>query len=189
MSLRIIDAAIETEQSDQLHEARLLLLLRHASERGEGTIEGITKLAKIDFLLRYPLYFQRLVDHLNMNRKRKLVVPLKEYESDTVESKMIRFRYGPWDPRYRRWIGILVAKGLADTYLKGKTVQVKLTTRGIELAEQLASTEEFTDLDVRSKLIDKTVGAKSGTWLKDTIYAIVPELSGMQWGKEIQPWK
>jgi len=187
MSLRIIDAAIETEQSDQLHEARLLLLLRHAADRGQGTIEGITKLAKIDFLLRYPLYFQRLVDQLNANRKHKLVVPIQEYESDTVESKMIRFRYGPWDPRYRRWIGILVAKGLADTYLKGKTVHVKLTERGIELAAQLAATEVFQDLDDRSKLIDKTVGAKSGSWLKDTIYAIVPELSGMHWGKEIQP--
>lgn len=134
MSLRIIDAAIETEQSDQLHEARLLLLLRHAANRGEGTIEGITKLAKIDFLLRYPLYFQRLVDRLNKDRKKLLVVPLQPYEADTVESKMIRFRYGPWDPRYRRWIGILVAKGLADTYLKGKTVHVKLTESGLTLA-------------------------------------------------------
>lgn len=35
---------------------------------------------------------------------------------------MIRFRYGPWDDRYRRWIGILVAKGLAETSLKGHTV-------------------------------------------------------------------
>ena len=187
MSLRIIDATNDTEQADQLHEARLLLLLRHAANRGTGTVEGITKLAKIDFLLRYPLYFQRLVDKLNESRKRRIEVPIQEYETETVESRMIRFRYGPWDPRYRRWIGILVAKGLADTYLQGKTVHVKLTERGIALANQIAETEAFHDLDARSKLIDKTVGAKSGTWLKDTIYAIVPELTGMQWGKEIEP--
>ena len=187
MSLRIIDATIDTEQADQLHEARLLLLLRHAANRGTGTVEGITKLAKIDFLLRYPLYFQRLVDKLNESRKRRIEVPIQEYETETVESRMIRFRYGPWDPRYRRWIGILVAKGLADTYLQGKTVHVKLTESGIALANQIAETEAFHDLDARSKLIDKTVGAKSGTWLKDTIYAIVPELTGMQWGKEIEP--
>lgn len=187
MSLRIIDATIETEQSDQLHEARLLLLLRHAANRGSGTIEGITKLAKVDFLLRYPLYFQRLVDQLNQKRKRKIQVPIQDYESDTVESKMIRFRYGPWDPRYRRWIGILVSKGLADTYLQGKTVHVKLTDRGVELANRIAESDDFRDLDERSKLIDKTVGSKSGTWLKDTIYKVVPELTGMQWGKEIEP--
>ncbi len=187
MSLRIIDATIETEQSDHLHEARLLLLLRHAAKRGKGTVEGITKLAKIDFMLRYPLYFQRLVDQLNESRKRKIRVPLREYESDTVESKMIRFRYGPWDPRYRRWIGILVAKGLADTYLQGKTVHIKLTNSGVELAKQVAETEDFRDLDERSKLVDKTIGSRSGTWLKDKIYEIVPELTGMKWGKKIEP--
>ena len=187
MSLRIIDATIETEQSDQLHEARLLLLLRHAANRGGGTVAGITKLAKIDFLLRYPLYLQRLVDQLNLTRKKKLQVPIQEYETDTVESKMIRFRYGPWDPRYRRWIGILVSKGLADTYLQGNTVHVKLTERGVQLAARIAESEDFRDLDERSKLIDKVVGSNSGTWLKDTIYSIVPELTGMQWGKEIEP--
>ncbi len=186
MSLRIIDAAIETEQSDQLHEARLLLLLRHAAKRGKGTVEGITKLAKIDFLLRYPRYFQRLVNKLNKERKRPIDIPLQPFEVDTVESKMIRFRYGPWDPRYRRWIGILVAKGLADTYLSGKTVHVKLTDKGVALATKLAEQDAFQDLDTRSKLIEKTVGAMSGQWLKETIYEIVPELTGMDWGEEIE---
>lgn len=185
MSLRIIDAAIATEQSDQFHEARLLLLLRHAANRGEGTVQGITKLAKIDFLLRYPKYFQRLVDKLNEQRKRPIKVSLQPHEEDTVESKMIRFRYGPWDPRYRRWIGILVAKGLADTYLKGRTVHVRLTEPGVSLANKLAEREEFMDLDARSRLIDKTVGSQSGQWLKDTIYEVVPELTGMNWGVEI----
>jgi len=186
VSLRIIDAAIETEQSDQLHEARLLLLLRHAANRGTGTVEGITKLAKIDFLLRYPRYLQRLVDTLNKDRKKPIVIPLQPFEVDTVESKMIRFRYGPWDPRYRRWIGILVAKGLADTYVKGKTVHVKLTERGIKVAGTVAEQEAFKDLDVRSRLIEKLVGSKSGQWLKETIYVIVPELTGMDWGEEIE---
>lgn len=187
MSLRIIDAAIETEQADQLHEARLLLLLHSVTSRGGGSVDGITKLAKIDFLLRYPLYFQRLVDRLNVDRKRKISVPLNEYETDTVESKMIRFRYGPWDPRYRRWIGILVAKGLADTFLQGKTVHVKLTQRGEEIAGNLALTEDFRDLAARSELVAKTVGSKSGSWLKDAVYEVVPELTGMNWGEEIEP--
>lgn len=38
MSLRIIDAAIETERADQIHEARLLLLLRHAAKRKHGSV-------------------------------------------------------------------------------------------------------------------------------------------------------
>jgi len=187
MSLRIIDAAIETEQADQLHEARLLILLRSVTKGGNGSVEGITKLAKIDFLLRYPLYFQRLVNRLNADRKRKIAVPINDFETDTVESKMIRFRYGPWDPRYRRWIGILVAKGLADTYLQGKTVHVKLTQRGVEIANSLTEADDFRDLSARSELVAKTVGSYSGTRLKDTIYEVVPELTGMTWGEEIEP--
>lgn len=187
MSLRIIDAAIEIEQADQLHEARLLLLLRYVTKDGEVNVEGITKLAKIDFLLRYPLYFQRLVDRLNLERKRKIAVPINEFETDTVESKMIRFRYGPWDPRYRRWIGILVAKDLADTYLQGKTVHVKLTQKGTEIARNLAEVDEFRDLAERMKLVAKTVGSRSGNWLKEHIYEVVPELTGMNWGEEIEP--
>jgi len=187
MSLRIVDAAIETEQADQLHEARLLLLLNCVTKGGNGSVEGITKLAKIDFLLRYPLYFQRLINLLNVERNRKIRVPINEFETDTVESKMIRFRYGPWDPRYRRWIGILVAKGLADTYLQGRTVHVRLTQNGAEIASRLAQAEDFRDLAARSELVAKTVGPRSGSWLKNTIYRVVPELTGMNWGEEINP--
>jgi len=185
MSLRIIEAAVKAEQADQLHAARLLLLLRHAADRGDGSVEGITKLAKMDFLLRYPLYFERLLNDLNKARKRPVVVPIQPYERDTVESKMIRFRYGPWDPRYRRWIGILVAKGLAETRLEGRTVHVRLTDAGMQLAASLAQGEQFQDLDSRSRLIGKSVGSRSGHWLKEQIYRVVPELTGMAWGEEI----
>ena len=39
-------------------EARLLLLIE-AFSRGIKTLEGRTKLAKLDFFLRYPRYFHR----------------------------------------------------------------------------------------------------------------------------------
>lgn len=185
MSLRIVRTAVNTEQADQLHEARLMLLLRHEADRGDGSVAGITKLAKLDFFLRYPVYFERVLNNLNKTRKRPLKVDMQEYETDTVESKMIRFRYGPWDPRYRRWIGLLVAKGLADTHLKGRTVHVRLTDAGLEAAEELAQDEQFQDLDARSRLISKSVGLRTGKWLKDTVYEVVPELTGMQWGEEI----
>lgn len=187
MSLKIIDTAISTERADEVHQARLMLLLRHTADRGDGSVEGITKLAKLDFLLRYPLYLERMFNQLNKTRTRPLRVKKQSYEEHTVESKMIRFRYGPWDERYRRWIALLVSKGLANTYLKGRTVHVRLTTAGLELAEQLANDPAFTDLDERSKLISKSVGSKSGEWLKKTIYEVVPELTGMAWGEHIEP--
>ena len=64
---------------------------------------------------------------------------------------MVRFRYGPWDERYRRWIGLLVARNLVTTYVRGHTVHVGLTERGrvvanVELArsrERVASTPQL----------------------------------------------
>ena len=183
MSMRIIKTAIMAEQAYELHEARLLLLLRHCRGRGDGSIDGITKLAKLDFLLRYPLYLERVLEKTG---RKNTSVEMHDFEEDTVESKMIRFRYGPWDPRYRKWIGLLVSKGLAETYLKGKTVYVKLTEPGAHLAEKLSEYDDLSDMDRRCKLISKSVGAKSGTWLKDTIYDVVPELSDLPWGEEIR---
>ncbi len=49
MSLELIRVAAKAENSDELHMARLLLLLK-AFERGKDKkVEGIMKLAKLDF--------------------------------------------------------------------------------------------------------------------------------------------
>lgn len=184
MSLRIVESAVAAEQTDELHEARLLLLLRQQSQRGDGTVNGITKLAKMDFLLRYPLFFERV---MGTRYKRRRPVVMEPYERDTVESRMIRFRYGPWDRRYRRWIGLLVAKGLADSFLRGRTVHVRLTDRGHRAADAIARHPDFAVLDARTEQVSKIVGSMSGTSLKDLIYHVVPELIGMSWGDEIQP--
>lgn len=184
MSFRIVRASITAERDDALHEARLLLLLYHAGTRGDGSIDGITKLAKLDFLLRYPKYFARLLRRI---RRRVPEVPMESYEADTVESKMIRYRYGPWDARYRRWIAIVVGQGLADTYVHGRTVHVRLTEAGKDIARALAGQEDFSLLNERCELIARTAGILSGTALKDLVYEVVPELIGMAWGEEITP--
>lgn len=183
MSLRIVESAIAAEQDDALHESRLLLLLGWQAKRTASTVNGITKLAKMDFLMRYPRHLERL---LRVSYKRAPQVPMHPYECDTVESRMIRFRYGPWDPRYRRWIGLLVAKGLADSFVSGRTVHVQLTEQGKRVAERIAALSEFADLDARAKLVVAAVGDMSGSKLKSRIYDVVPELTGMEWGEEIQ---
>ncbi len=182
MSLRIIKSAITAEQTDDAHLARLLLLLYQRSDKKCDAVNGITKLAKMDFLLRYPKYLQRVVDN---KFKRPFEVVRQSYEEDTVESRMIRFRYGPWDHRYRRWIGLLLAKGMVATYVEGRTVYVKLTNKGKLIAKRFSESDDFKDLSLRSSQVERAVGAMSGTALKDKIYEVVPELSGMVWGQEI----
>ena len=70
MSLGLLKAAARAESSDGLHLMRLLILLRCADKRGRmpKPVEGITKLAKLDFLLRYPVYLERALIQLGKSR-------------------------------------------------------------------------------------------------------------------------
>lgn len=185
MSLSVLKAAAHAENADGLHLARLLVLLRSADKRGKNApkpIEGITKLAKLDFLLRYPVYLERALVALGKSPADAAVQPR---ERTTVETKMIRFRYGPWDGRYRRWLTLLTSRGLITVSLNGRRIEIALTDCGRTLADELATRPAFNDFAARGAVVIKAVGAMSATKLKDFVYAIVPEITGMKWGAEI----
>lgn len=188
MSLKLIKAAAETESDDDLHLGRLLVLVRGVDlrKKSEATklkaVEGITKLAKLDFLLRYPTCLEKALIHKEKDPALAEVAPR---ERTSIESKMIRFRYGPWDARYRRWLGLLVARGLMRVGLEGKTVHIGLTDEGRALADELRADELYADQKQRSDLIAKVFGGYSATGLKDFVYEAIPEIIDMKWGKDI----
>lgn len=182
MSLQLVSALGHIERSDEFHLGRLLLLLRAVAGRSKTRpVEGIMKLVKMDFLLRYPNALARVLVALAITEE--AVVP--DYELRNIEARMIRFRYGPWDERYRRWIGLLVAKGLAATQLHGRTVQVALTQAGLVTAQALADLEEFQPIDRRAHSVFRAVGEMSATRITKFIYETFPELLTMKWGEEI----
>jgi hypothetical protein len=183
MSLKLIRLAAEIEQTNDFHIARLVLLLKAAAGRTNKPMQGIMKLAKMDFLLRYP---NCLVRALKAIGKEAMVQDIPEEERNTIEARMIRFRFGPWDKRYRCWIGLLVAKGLALAYLEGRTVNVKLTDAGINVAAQLSELDEFLSLAKRSQIVASAVSNYSSTKLKDFVYEVFPEIVDMQWGRHIE---
>lgn len=183
MSLKLIHLAAEIENSDDFHMARLILLLNAAAKRSDKPVQGIMKLAKMDFLLRYPNCLVRALKAIN---KDSVAQEISTEELNTIEARMIRFRFGPWDKRYRRWIGLLVSKGLASTYLKGRTVYVKLTPEGYNVASQFSELEEFNQIAQRSKIVVSAVGDYSATKLKNFVYEVFPEIVDMQWGRFIE---
>jgi hypothetical protein len=188
MSLRLIKAAADAENDDDLHLARLLVLLGSADERKTTlatkarAVEGITKLAKMDFLLRYPTCLERVLLRLN---KDAAEVEVHARERTSIETKMIRFRYGPWDVRYRRWLGLLSARGLVRLAVEGNTIVIGLTEAGRTLADSLRASDLFRELSHRSDLTVKAVGNFSAVRLKDFVYEVIPEISDMRWGDEI----
>jgi hypothetical protein len=183
MSLKLVHLAAEIENSDDFHVARLILLLNAAAGKSNEPVQGIMKLAKMDFLLRYPNCLVRVLKEIG---KEDVAQEIPEQELMTIEARMIRFRFGPWDKRYRRWIGLLVSKDLACTYLKGRTVYVKLTPAGIKVAVQLSNLEEFRPIANRSQIVVSAVGKYSPTKLKDFIYKVFPEIVDMKWGRYIE---
>jgi len=183
MSLKLIQSTIKVESDDNYHLVRLIILLKAIGGGRNKPINGLTKLAKFDFLLRYPNCLERALEAINKDASE---AEIEDFEKETIETKMIRFRYGPWDPRYRRWIAVLVSKGLAMTYIKGRTVYIQLTESGQTLGKELWGNDTFKSLAIRAEMIAKPFKNYSSTKLKNFIYDVFPEIINMKWGEAIK---
>lgn len=171
------------DNNDSLHMSRLLVLLGAFAQKDENKpVEGLTKLAKLDFLLRYPVFLERALIKKNLTTKNLVIT---EHERKSVESTMVRYRYGPWDFRYRRLINILIAKGLVYVNVHGKTIQIGLTKNGIVTAESLSSQEELQDFAIRANILKKHFDLKATTLMK-FIYDTFPEIGSLRLGEEIE---
>lgn len=169
----IVEAVANLDGAPELHTARLLLLLNaFAGDDGSGAVEGLTKLAKLDFLLRYPVMLGRA-----MTAKGKTIreVQLEDHERQSVESEMVRYRFGPWDHRYREFLNILIAKGLAAVSVEGRTVVITLTGPGRAVARRFAEDPLFEPYARRSTLLKRHFDM-TATNLMRFIYDTFPEV-------------
>ena len=116
----------------EFHAGRLLLLFKICGTANK--IDGLTKMAKLDFFVRYPQFFDVLCEKLG---KSSTASP------SMVESSMVRFHYGPWDRRYYHVLSYLEAKGLLTVTRKGKQFEFELTELGKQVANQLAKDTGF----------------------------------------------
>jgi len=148
----------------EFHAARLLLLLGECGVNGR--IEGLTKLAKLDFFVRYPSFFEQASQHLGKN---------DTSETHSVESPMVRFHYGPWDQRYYHVLSFLEARRLISIDREGNTFRFSLTKEGTDARKALASLPEFGPLVDQMKQVKHRFGKWSGNRLKDLIYRVFAE--------------
>lgn len=182
--MNLIQALEELEDSDELHIGRVLILLNaFAGRDGSKPLGGLTKLAKLDFLLRYPVYLERA---LREEGARAEQVHTTEAERVSVESSMVRFRYGPWDARHRRILNLLVGKGLVSIEMEGTKVEIYLTSKGLEIAKELASQGPYSDIALRSRLLKRHFDY-SGSYLMNFVYRTFPEIENLSLGQEIPP--
>ena len=151
----------------ELHAARLLLLILLCGTKVKGTkrtrIDGLTKMAKLDFLVRYPDFFEKLSKQMG----HQSVTPLHG-----VESSMVRFRYGPWDDRYYHILAYLESRELVKVEKDKSMFKFELTDQGTDIARQFAEKESFSSLSEHMRQVKQLVGGMGGTKLKDLIYEV-----------------
>lgn len=176
----VLETKKNLDESSEYHLARLILILDAFTSDG-AWMKGITKLVKLDFLLRYPTYLERALQVRSASTRSLHVA---DYERRSIESTMVRYRYGPWDARYRRWINMLVSTGLLDIVVSGRTVEMRITDSGRGVAEALGQTDAFGLYRGRLQSL-KTHLNLTATGLTKFIYQTFPALSSMRLGEEI----
>jgi hypothetical protein len=161
-------------------EARLLLLIDAFSAQ-QGTLQGRTKLAKLDFLLRYPSFFHRALGI----RRIETDLPAPRASENTIEQRMVRFRYGPWDPAYFALLGSLLGRGLIEAIPQDRFIGLRTTVNGRELARRIAATEAWAEVADRAYLLKRAFPTQRGTFLKNFVYKYFPEVTQASWGEAL----
>lgn len=156
----------------EYHSARLLLLVEAVATRS-GSLDGLTKLAKLDFLIRYPGMLRRLLvdDDVDITAIDGTdVLP----RSEAVESRMIRYKYGPWDHLYYPLVGSLISRGLLESTTGRGRLALRPTSLGSDVASALREASSWTGIAARCGLVADHYNL-SGNALKERIYADLPE--------------
>ena len=150
------------------HSARILILIASFNETYHQPLDGLTKLAKLDFLVRYPLFLQQLTETTS---GQGLPDPIKPTDAERlgVESRMIRYKYGPWDDRYYPILGTLIGLGLV-TPVSGKgRVTVNVTTQGADIARSLSEDAVWRPIAARCNFVVDLFNM-TGNKLRELIY-------------------
>lgn len=173
LGMRSVALPLSADDVVEFHAARLLLLMRICGVGGR--IDGLTKLAKLDFFARYPEFFQaarRAIENKNASE------PFAPPSSEVVESAMVRHHYGPWDKRYYHVLAHLEAKRLITVTKEGSSYRIALTELGRDRAKSLMGRPSFGPLVERMREIKKTFRNRSGTSLKNLIYELFDQEVG-----------
>ena len=164
-------------------EARVLLLIAaFTGQRSKlKTMEGRVKLAKLDFLVRYPKYLTRILQHRKVSDQ---IISSINAQENPLQNRMIRYRYGPWDPSYYAVLGSLIGRGLVEPVPIPKGIGYRATDLGRDAAELILHDETWADVHERIKLTKRHLDL-AGTTLKNLLYKAIPEMTNADWNEEL----
>jgi hypothetical protein len=172
------------------HAARLLILIGYCGKPQTNpqklpAIQGRTLLAKLDFFMRYPTYLKRAAIEFDIACTDEDLGLTHPDEIDTIESRMVRYLYGPWDSLYYVTLAYLIGKGLIEPPVASKVDIFKLTPYGQDVLNSFEEDPAFVDLIRRAKTIYRLFKNYSGSRLKQYIYHHFPEVVDRGLGEQI----
>lgn len=159
--------------------ARLLILIDEVGAAVEHSarvrvIHGTLKLAKLDFLLRYPEYLYQAV---------KIVSPSTEkYWNDVRAHPMSKYKMGPFEREYYNVFALLDSRGWTETIRSGGLLSRErsffLTRLGREfIAAELAHEAKWKEHQEVARVIRQFFGNWTGAELKNFLYQQFPKIS------------
>lgn len=164
-------------------ESRVLILINGFSGTPERprSLEGRVKLAKLDFLLRYPNHLRRLAA-----MRGKSTEKLPDEDPAPLDTRMMRYRYGPWDPSYFAILGSLIGRQLIEVVpaVGSRALGYRTTSKGRALVELLKDDGTFEDLLERVRVLKRDFDL-TGANLMKLVYRL-PEVNQALWHEEIE---
>lgn len=151
---------ISSTENLAYHVARLLILIGRCGKPQSNpeklpAITGRTLLAKLDFFMRYPNYLNRASIELEIHCEEEDLGVSRPEDLKTIESRMVKYLYGPWDFLYYVLLAYMIGKGLIEPPLANKVDVFRLTEKGAFVLRDLESDPVFSDLIRRADTIYK----------------------------------
>ncbi|SFF45491.1 hypothetical protein SAMN04487969_14155 [Paenibacillus algorifonticola] len=174
MSMSLIEQIIILDERDELDNIRALLLIYTliGNKNDKITIE-LVKLAKMDFLLKYPSALDSVLTNLN----KKKDIHITEAEMNNIETNILSFRFSPWSSNFRKLMVLLNAKSLIDWKLREKSLDIYQTSKGLSLYNDILSFGEFKNMHIQSKAIKTNILALSTIKLDSLLSTALTELT------------
>lgn len=170
--------------------ARILLLLKYCSDEGksEAVITGLTRLAKLDFFLRYPKHLVQAIetvidDHL---LRETFLAGIPQEEAILMFNKlMTRHHFGPWDHNYYNVFAFLTSKGLISVSRQDSTYVFRLENLGYKALMALELSGEFKGYTKTARVLGKVFGDYLGSQLKHFIYEHFTDIANAKLGETL----
>ncbi len=184
-------SVLRSDENLAYHAARLVLLVALCGKPRSGGfaplpgIHGRMLLAKLDFFLRYPAYLKRAAAILGTRLSDEELGLAPDSEVHSVESRMVRYLYGPWDHIYYPSLAYLIGKRLVAVQVQHGTEIFYLTREGKEVSDRLRLEPEYAGLARRARAIHRLFSNYTGSRLKDFIYTNFPEVVNREMGAQI----